>query len=460
MRLKSHVRPNRGAQRHGRSRSRLATLVTVGTVTLGLTGMAVVHAGPALADPTVQFVAVGSDTIQDVMNQFSVDLSGNLLGSYNAVDPVTGVGGNNIEYVKGPNATSPATTCTYTRPNGSGQGLNALRKSINQSTTAAQLANPPQANCIDISRSSSAVTSQNQAADGSLVYIPFAVDAVTGAVGPTTSGTINGSTGPVTAVATNLTNTGAPYYNFVNYLTQAELASLYSCPSTTGTNSGAVSVADPLAPGGTVLVNPNVGPQNPTFTLPSGQAQIDLYIPQAGSGTLSFWAGQLGFSSTSPPSCDHQSIINAGSTYNGQSVEEHNGTAIAVDPQGYFPFSIAQWLSQSRHSNIDRRYGAQLQQVNSIAPIVSGTINANNFPFVREVFNIVQYDEVQPSDTSTYNQALASMFATTNSSLCQDGLTLFNYGFAMLPSTNPNLPDTCGSIANSLRAFDPSSNPV
>jgi hypothetical protein len=91
---------------------------------------------------------------------------------------------------------------------------------------------------------------------------------------------------------------------------------------------------------------------------------------------------------------------------------------------------------------------------------VSGTINANNFPFVREVFNIVQYDEVQPSDTSTYNQALASMFATTNSSLCQDGLTLFNYGFAMLPSTNPNLPDTCGSIANSLRAFDPSSNPV
>jgi len=152
MRLKSHVRPGRGAERRGRQRSRLATLVTVGTVTLGLTGMAVVHAGPALADPTVQFVAVGSDTIQDVMNQFSVDLSGNLLGSYNAVDPVTGVGGNNIEYVKGPNATSPATTCTYTRPNGSGQGLNALRKSINQSTTAAQLANPPQARCIDIAR--------------------------------------------------------------------------------------------------------------------------------------------------------------------------------------------------------------------------------------------------------------------------------------------------------------------
>lgn len=460
MRLKSHVRPDRGAERRGRSRSRLATVLTVGTVTLGLTGLAVAHAGPALADPTVQFVAVGSDTIQDVMNQFSVDLSGNLLGSYNAVDPVNGDIGNNIEYVKGPNATDPTTTCTYTRPDGSSQGLAALRKSINQSTTAAQLANPPQAGCIDIGRSSSAVSSQNQAADGSLVYIPFAVDAVTGAVGPATGGVINGSTGPVTSVATNLTNTGAPYYNFVNYLTQAELASLYSCPSTTGTNSGAVSVTDPLAPGGTVLVNPNVGPQNPTFTLPSGQAQIDLYIPQAGSGTLSFWAGQLGFSSTSPPSCDHQTIINAGSTYNGQTVEEHNGTAVAVDPQGYFPFSIAQWLSQSKHSNIDRRYGAQLQDVNSVAPIVNGTINANNFPFVREVYNIVQYDEVQPSDTTTYNQALASMFATSNSSLCQDGLTLFNYGFAMLPSTNPNLPDTCGSIANSLRAFDPSSNPV
>ena len=71
MRLKSHPW------------SRLATLVAVGTVTVGMAGfVAVVQAGPALADPTVQFAMVGSDTTTDVMNAFSVDLSGNLLGSY------------------------------------------------------------------------------------------------------------------------------------------------------------------------------------------------------------------------------------------------------------------------------------------------------------------------------------------------------------------------------------------
>lgn len=453
MRLKSHPW------------SRLATLVAVGTVTVGMAGfVAVVQAGPALADPTVQFAAVGSDTTTDVMNAFSVDLAGNLLGSFDAVDPVTGTGGNPVSYIKGANATQPAVTCNFTRPNGSTQGLNALRKSINPSTTAAQLTLPPEPNCIDIGRSSSAVSAANQAATGSLVYIPFAVDLVTGAVGPQTAGTINGRTGPVNAVATTLTNMGAPDYDFVNYLTVAELTSLYSCPATTGTNQGAVTVADPLAPGGSVLVNPNV---SSTFSLPAGQVQIDLYIPQAGSGTLSFWANQLNFSSSTPPGCDHQTIVNSASNNGGQ-VEEHNGTAMAVDPDGYGPFSAANWLSQLHHSNLDRRYGAQLQEINSVEPCLpagncsaSGSvINENNFALVREVFNIVQYDEVQPSDTTTYNQAFASMLATASSSLCDDGLTLFNYGYGLLPSTNPNLPDQCGSIANTLRAFDPTSNPV
>jgi len=461
MRLKSHPW------------AKLATMVAVGTVTVGMAGfVAVVQAGPALADPTVQFAMVGSDTTTDVMNAFSVDLSGNLLGSYDAVDPVTGNAGNLVSYIKGVNATEPAVTCSFTRPNGSGQGLSALRKSINPSTTAAQLAVPPEPGCIDIGRSSSAVSAANQAATGSLVYIPFAVDLVTGAVGPQTAGVINGRTGPVNAVATTLTNTGAPDYDFVNYLTVAELTTLYSCPATTGTNQGAVTITDPLAPGGSVLVNPNV---SSTFTLPAGQAQIDLYMPQAGSGTLSFWEGQLNISTTSPPACDHQTIVNSASN-NGGIVEEHNGTAFAVDPDGYGPFSAANWLSQLHHSNLDRRYGAQLQMINSTNPCTgtpgnctaSGAIiNENPFPLVREVFNIVQYDEVQPTDTTTYNQAFASMLTifngfnnSQNSALCDDGLTLLAYGYGTLPSTNPNLPDGCGSIANTLRAFDPTSNPV
>ena len=463
MRLKSHPW------------AKLTTLVAVSTVTVGMAGfVALAQAGPAAADPTVQFAAVGADTTEDVMNQFSVDLSGNLLGSYNAVDPISGAAHGTLSYVKGANATSPSVSCSFTRPNGSTAGLDAFRASVNPGTTASQDAVPPQAGCIDIARSSSGPTSTDVKSDGQLVYIPFAVDAVTGSVGPQTGGVVSGSTGNVTTVATTLTGAGAPDYDFVNYLTIAELSALYSCPVPSSTNNeGAVTVTDPLAPGGSVLVNPNV---SSTFTLPAGQVQIDLYIPQSGSGTLSFWAGQLGFSKTAPPGCDHQSIVNAGATYNNMQVEEHNGTAVAVDPDGYFPFSIAQWLSQSHHSNIDRRYGAQLQNVTNAAGTMESpclaagaasncttagsSINAAGFPFVRYVYNILQYDQVFSGDTSTYLPALASMFVGSGSSLCSDGLQLFLYGFAQLPSTNPNLGDACGTISDAtLRVFD-ASDPV
>jgi hypothetical protein len=487
MRLKSHPW------------TKLTTLVAVSAVTVGMAGfVALAQAGPAGADPTIQFAEVGSDTIQDVMNQFSVDVAGNLLGSFNAVDPVTGAIHGSIAYVKGANATEPAVSCNFTRPNGSTEGLDAFRFSINPLTTASQDAVPPQAGCVDLSRSSSGPSSSDVKPDGQLVYIPFAIDAVTGAVGPTTAGEVNGSTGENNVAATLLTSTAAPYYDFVNYLTIAELTSLYSCPvPSSSNNEGAVSIADPMAPGGTLLVNPNVGVQGLT-SLPTGQTQIDLYIPQSGSGTLSFWAGQLGFSKTSPPPCDHQTIVNAATTppagssfscppgsatgcgvttYDGVTVEEHNGQAIGVDPNGYFPFSIAQWLSQSHHSNIDRRYGAQLQNVTNASGTVESpclaagaasncsttgsSINANNFPFVRFVYNIAQYDQVQSTDTSTYIAALGTMLVGTGSSLCSDGLQLFLYGFAQMPSTNSALNgDQCGTITDpNLRVYD-ASDPI
>jgi len=57
-----------------------------------------------------------------------------LIGSWNAINPVTGAAHEVI---------TPRPGCSMTRPNGSGEGLNALRKSLNQTTTAVQLADPP-----------------------------------------------------------------------------------------------------------------------------------------------------------------------------------------------------------------------------------------------------------------------------------------------------------------------------
>ena len=188
---------SRGPGRAGRSRSRLVTLLAAGALTLGTTSYAaILSAGPALADPTCQYVATGSDTIQDVMNQYAVDLSGNLLCSYNATDPVLGPPATGtiqeISYVKGFNATEPVLSCpTYERPNGSTAGVTGLRQSINPSSPVSGPLSPaPATGCIDIARSSSQPTTFTST--GALIYIPFAEDTVTGSVGPATGAVVNG----------------------------------------------------------------------------------------------------------------------------------------------------------------------------------------------------------------------------------------------------------------------------
>ena len=432
MRLKSSA-----PARAGHPRPRLMTLLTVGAVTLGFAGFGVVMtADPALADPTCQEIAAGSDTTQDVMNQYSVDLTGNLLCSFNAVDPVTGSQTTNIEYIKGLNATEPATTCLEQRPNGSTAGLVGLRESINPSTTATPALSPvvPQG-CVDITMSSSGPTSNTA---GALTFIPFAEDAVTGAIGPAAGGTVQGINGPVTTVATQLGG-GA------NDFTITDLKTLYaSCGEVTEN--------------GTTYWPFEVG-----ATQPSGTQRIDLYVPQAGSGTLKFWASELGFTATALPACVFQTIQQG--TANGTSVEEHNGTAVGTDPDGYMPFSIAQWISQSVHTtgdavDLDRRYGAVLQDIGGVSPF-SGTRMNTAFPFNREVYNIVEgcrVDSTAPlpftGATCSLDPLLVSMLVGTGGSLCQDELTIINYGFALLVN-NTNEPDTCGSIAPALRSQPP-----
>jgi len=384
--------------------SRMKTLAAVGTATLGFASFMVAASGTAFADPTNVYVAVGSDTIQDVMNQYSIDLGGNELASYNAINPVSATAHEVITPVNAKPNANPV-NCSFTRPNGSGEGLSAFRKSINPNTTATQLAAPPQQNCIDISRSSAA-PGADASPTGSLVFIPFALDAVTGATGPT------GTTKITTA----------------DSFTKTDLTNLYT-NCTTVTEGG-------------VTYNPN--------TATGTQVQIDLYVPQAGSGTLKFWASTLGFSATSLPACVHQTILTGPNT--GTQVEEHDGTAVASDVNGYMPFSIAQWVAQSNGHN-DRRHGAVIHNINGVAPTTGGSLNTA-FPITREVYNVVQFAKVSGS---TADPALVNLLVGGNSALCQDTFTITGYGFGLLGSGTT---DACGSIASTLRAFDPTTDPV
>jgi phosphate transport system substrate-binding protein len=346
---------------------------------------------------------VGSDTTQDVLNQFALDEGANEIGSWNAVDPVSQAIGETIT----PNNAAGG-QCSFTRPDGSGQGLSALRKSINPNTTAAQLAIPPGPNCVDIARSFSGPSS-NQSNTGTLVYIPFALDAVTDATGPTTKITT------------------------ADDFTLTDLTNLYAnCQTVTE---------------GGVTYNPN--------TAGAGQVQIDLYVPQPGSGILSFWAGTLGFSATTLPSCVHQTVVGTTTL-----VEQNDGTAVATDPNGIMPFSVAQWLSQS-NGHDDRRHGAVVNEIGGVFPCTGGaacpasggTLNTA-FPVTEEVYNILPYAKVVGASA---DPSLVQLFVGTSSLLCRDALTITAYGFARL---NASTPDLCGATTNNLRAFDPTTNPV
>src|SRR5215470_15489531 len=248
-------------------RPRLRVMLALGMAVAGFTGLALSQAAPALADPTVTLVAVGSDTIQDVYNQFGTDAAGNLLGSYDAVNPVTAAAHEIITPVDG----SAGVKCSFARPNGSGEGVADLRLAINPASGSGGAPAPVAGQgCVDIGRSSSG-PGNLQSNTGPIVYVPFALDAVAGATGPASCpGTAcasyqytytNGSTQTVTATpaVSVLANVGM--------FTTHDLQTLYkNCT--------------PVTAGG-VTYDPNQPPA-------AGNTKIDLYVPQSGSGTRNF----------------------------------------------------------------------------------------------------------------------------------------------------------------------------
>jgi hypothetical protein len=374
----------------------------VGAVAVGL-------AAPAAADPVTGYAAVGSDTTQDVMDQFAKDRGNGVLGSFDAINPVTKALHEVIV---------PKDGCSMTRPNVSGEGLSALRKSLNPNTTAPQLADPPEPGCIDFSRSSSG-PGAHASVSGALQYVPFALDAVATATGPATA------VGPPDpAVATAITQADA--------FQLSQVQDMYKNCNPQTVNG---VTYDPTGATGT---------------------SIHLYIPQPGSGTRSFWAGQMGIADPNNlPSCVHDhSVLNP-----AELIEEHDGTIFAQDPNAFGPFSIAQWVSQKNHPTIDRRHNAVLHMLNGVAPLTAGGAPNTAYPVKREVYNVALRTEITNGSGGPGTDAgLSNMLTGSTSRLCGDLLTITGFGFAPLNSSP--LGHTCGQITNDLRAFDPATDPI
>jgi len=367
-------------------------------------------AGPAIADPTsptttINLDGAGSDTTQDVIDRTAKDAG---YSSWNAFQP-----GSNPPVVHDAIDVKAGATCTdVSRPNGSGEGVTALRRSLSgtpgyPATTAATYAGtkpaPIAGLCFDFARSSSGPGS-NASTSGLLQYIPFALDGVSVAVGPAT---------------------GANATNIASSFTLAQLQAMYSAGTNVVGTDG-------------VTYDPN--PANGT----TGTA-IHLLIPQAGSGTRSFFAGVVGINATTPPAWVKDTFIPTGGTV-AESVQEHNGSAVTLDHNAIVPFSIAQWISQKNHPAIDRRAEAVLQNVGTTSPLdATGTkLNVTFQPqLLRDVFNVIPF--AATTDTAS---ALYKVFVSTTDAnrLCGRTNRITEYGFATIGSR-------CGQLTSANRAY-------
>jgi ABC-type phosphate transport system substrate-binding protein len=141
------------------------------------------------------------------------------------------------------------------------------------------------------------------------------------------------------------------------------------------------------------------------------------YLPQSTSGTRKFFLGAIGV--TSPGPC----VNTLNNTLN-----ENDGNAIAASAGAnknlvIAPFSVAQWLSDSKHLSPDIRGGAVLRKINGTAPTSLGVLNAKFTPaFVRLVYNV----------TSSTAPATVTNLFKTGGFVCSQGALIRKWGFGTI----------------------------
>lgn len=261
----------------------------------------------------------------------------------------------------GYDATGSSTIVTKTgcsrikRPNGSGAGIAALKADEAHHT-----------GCVDFARSSRV---KNPATDGDLMFVPYARDGVSWAAFPATTG-------------------GSVFHSPAN-LTTTQLRAIYRC---------------------TVTRWNQVGGRN---------FPIAAYLPQAGSGTRSFFLSAIGV--TRPGPCVRQPAT----------LEENNGTLIppANRPNAIVPFSTAKWIAEKRTVSADVRGGATLRKINGASPLTStGALNARFAPsYLRLIYNVIK-----PADRA---KAQFVKIFSRSGYICRHPSIATTFGFAALPST-------------------------
>jgi hypothetical protein len=260
----------------------------------------------------------------------------------------------------------------FTRPNGSGNGVKALTASINP-TGSYQWDGVTITGQLDFARSSSGPSTPGT----DLTYIPFAKDAVS--------------------------------YSFSDF-GDASVPSDLTVDALTAIYKGEVT----------------------TYVDKAGVTRNYIpVLPQAGSGTRSFFLAQLGLST--------QDVAWITTT-----VQENDGSEINAIGE-IVPFSVASWIAQSNRK-VPNTIQANLVVLGAIdddflgvvPPVRFAALNPA-FPITRLVYNVVQTSRL--SGQSASDVLLQDTFAGAQSSVCQASSVISSYGFG----TIANCGDTTGT---------------
>jgi ABC-type phosphate transport system substrate-binding protein len=344
--------------------------------------------GKAVTPASYDIVGVGSDTTTYLVDQFSVNYN-KTVKVHNAAHPYLY---SWDALPKG--ATEPSTKfkitpkagCTsIARPDGSGAGLKALN--------ANQLDGKTGHYCLDFGRSSSGRSSGTPViGPHGVVYVTLAKDAITWAARSAKAG---GSLAPAT-------------------LDTAQLKAIFTCKDTNWSQVGGKAGA------------------------------IKVYLPQAGSGTLSTWEKFMGIPSGGP----------LGSCIS-QAPEENEGTYSGFNSRNaIFIYSIGAYVAQKYHEAAcgakptakQNEFGCNLTgvlalgDINGVAPIAAEKTNLH-FPssYFRTIYDIVR-DVSTKATAPAMPAALRPIFSKTGY-LCSaaEKPTLVDYGFIPTP--------LCGSFS-------------
>ena len=394
------------------NRTLIGAAALAGALTVAAGGSAFAAQTPDDTNTTsdTTYVAVGSDTADDIIQALSTSLSdgsGPFISSYRATPPATGT-----TSITTKSAAVSVNCANFHRPNGSGDGLNALSaavqgQSYGSATTGGISAN--MTNCVQIARSSSGSNPSNVTPAGALTYVPYAIDSVSYA-------TIGGS----------------------SILKNADLSllkTIYTKNGVPGTTDCG-GIAGKWAP----------------------------LIPQAGSGTRNFWAQIIGISTANRGTIDTTKLATTpadptawGScvrdTVGGLPVQEHDGTVLTA-AGSIVPFSTAQFISQGAQVIQDKRGGRTVLNAidfdnaggaNSVSPFIlqqnfkSATTAANDN--TRPIYNVVETAKLA-SDTR-----LAGLISGPTSTLCSSATAkalIQRFGFDLPPLSGGTV--NCGDI--------------